>query len=173
MKKAGLSLLFFALFAFGLVQSGFAAGEKVASVNVGKILNGYTKTKDNERTLQDAGKKKEQERDKMVQSVRQLKDELALLSDDAKAKKQQALDTKIKELQDFDMQAKQDLGQQRDNMLRDILKDIDTSVKKYGEKKGLDLVLSENAIVYYNPKLDATQEILDDLNKSYPGQKKA
>jgi outer membrane protein len=107
----------------------------------------------------------------MVQSIRQMKDELALLAEDAKTKKQEDLDRKIKELQDFDMAAKQELGKQRDTMLREILTDIDTTVKRYGERKALDMVMSENALVYYNPKLDVTQEILDDLNKNYPKKK--
>jgi Skp family chaperone for outer membrane proteins len=151
---------------------GFAVAEKIATINVGKVLNGYLKTKDNERILQEAGKKKEQERDTMVQSIRQLKDELTLLADDAKAKKQEALDGKIKELQDFDIQAKQDLGGQRNTMLREILKDIDDTVKRYGERKGLDFIMSENALLYYHPRFDVTKEILDELNKNYPQQKK-
>ena len=165
MMKLSSVTLIAALVCFN--ASAFAAGEKMASVNVAKILNGYTKTKDNERILQEAGRKKEQERDAMVQSVRQMKDELALLAEDAKTKKQEDLDRKIKELQDFDMLAKQDLGKQRDTMLREILTDIDSTVKRYGERKGLDLVLSENALVYYNPKLEVTQEILEELNKGY------
>ncbi|HXV27818.1 MAG TPA: OmpH family outer membrane protein [bacterium] len=166
-----MSLFVLAVFFFSAVPA-FAVDGKFASVNVGKVLNGYAKTKDNERILQEAGKKKEQERDGLVQSVRQLKDELTLVSDDARAKKQQALDAKVRELQDFDLQAKQELGEKRNTILREILKDIDETVKSYGERKGLDYVMSENALLYYNPKYDATQEILDELNKEYPKKKK-
>ena len=173
MKQFRLHMMFFlGLFLFSNTSAVFAAGEKMALVNVGKVLNEYTKTKDNERILQEAGKKKEQERDGMVQSIRQLKDELALLADDARAKKQESMDVKVKELQDFDMQAKQELGEKRNKALREIFKDIDDTVKRYGERKGLDLILSENALLYYNPKTDVTAEILDELNKNYPKQKK-
>ncbi len=170
-KMKSVSLAVLAVFLFSNVPA-FAVEAKFASVNVGKILNGYAKTKDNERILQEAGKKKEQERDGLVQSIRQLKDELTLVSDDARAKKQEALDAKVRELQDFDLQAKQELGEKRNAILREILKDIDETVKRFGERKGLDYVLSENALLYYNPKSDSTQEILDELNKNYPKQKK-
>ena len=153
-------------------REAFAAPEKYASINVGKVLNGYTKTKDNERILQEAGKQKEEERDVMVQAIRQLKDELSLLSDDARTKKQDALDAKVRELQDFDMQAKQELGEKRNTMLREILKDIDDTVHRYGERKGLDFVFSENALLYFHARFDVTQEILDELNKNYRPQAK-
>ena len=52
--------------------------------------------------LEDKGKGKEDERAKMVDEVKKLKDEQALLSEKAKAEKQGAIDTKIKALQDYD-----------------------------------------------------------------------
>lgn len=155
-----------------LTGTVFAANEKVAYVDVAKIFEGYQKTKDNDKNLQDSGKKKEKERDVLVQNVRQLKDELALLAEDARGKKQEELDAKIRELQDFDRNAKRDLGGQRDKVMREIFKDIDDTIQRYGERKSFDLIYNERALLFRNAKFDVTQDVLTELNKSYAKQKK-
>ena len=144
---------------------------KYGFVDVAKIFDEFQKTKENDRVLQEAGKKKEDERDSFVREIRQMKDELALLSDDAKAKKQEALSKKIKDLQDFDNDTRQALGEQRNGVVREIFKDIDTAVQAVGQKKGLDLVFNDRALLYHNPKLDLTREITDQLNKNYTPKK--
>ncbi len=156
---------FIGLFIF----TGLAAaeGEKYAYVDVAKVFDGYEKTKENDRILQEAGKKKETQRDTLVQTVRQLKDEIVLMAEDARPKKQEALDAKVRELQDFDRGAKLDLGQQRNKAVREIFKDIDDTLQRYGERKGYDLIFNERALLFHNPKLDVTQDVLTELNKTY------
>lgn len=148
------------------------AGLKFATVDVAKVFDQYNKTKDNDKTLQDAGKKKEQERDAIVRDIRQLKDEMTLLADDAKAKKQDVLEAQMKKLADFDATARQALGEQRNKVVREIFKDIDDTISRFSEKKGYDVVFNERALLYHGVKYDITQEVLNDLNKNYkPGKK--
>lgn len=149
-----------------------AENEKLAYVDIAKIFDSYQKTKDKDKVLQDAGKKKEDERQGLVESVRQMKDEMALLTDEAKAKKEEAMEVKVRELQDFDRSAKRELGEQRSKAVREIFKDIDDTVRTYGERKGLDLILNERALLYHHAKYDATQEVLNELNKNYSKLKK-
>ncbi len=153
-------------------QALFAEGEKYAYVDVAKVFDEYQKTKDNDQVLQAAGKKKETERDSLVLEIRQMKDEMVLLADDAKLKKQEVLNTKIKTLQDFDMQAKQELGEQRNGVVRDIFKDIDDAVQRFGERKGLDFVFNERALLYRNSKYDVTAEVIQEINKDYSAKKR-
>ena len=168
--KQGIKLFVMALLTLALSQGAALAAEgKYAFVDVASIFDAYQKTKDNDRVLQGAGKKKEEQRDTMVREIRQMKDELALLSDDAKAKKQEAMNTKIKALQEFDEQARQSLGDQRNKVLKEIFKDIDDEVQAYGKSKGLEMVFNERALLYHDPKLDVTKEILEAVNKKYAG----
>lgn len=157
--------------AFLLTGSAFAEGEKIAYVDVAKVFDEFQKTKENDRVLQEAGKKKEEERDGLVHEIRQIKDEMVLLADDAKAKKQELLEGKMKELQDFDRDARNLLGEQRNKVVQDIFKDIDGAIQRYGERKGLDYIFNERALVYHNVKYDVTKEVIDELNKGY-GKKK-
>ncbi len=150
----------------------YADNEKFAYVDVAKIFDEYQRTKDNDKTLQEAGKKKEQQRGSLVEEIKQMKDEIALASEEAKAKKEEALESKVRELQDFDRDAKRALGAERDKVVRQIFKDIDDTVQRYGKNKGLDFVFNERAFVYHNSKYDVTQDLLTELNKNYSKQKK-
>lgn len=149
-----------------------AAPEKYAYVDVAKLFDEYVKTKDNDKVLQEAGKKKEQERDAIVQEIRRMKDEMALLSEEAKAKKQETIESKLRELQDFDTSAKRELGTQRNKVVREIFKDIDETVKRYGERKGIDMIFNDKALLYRNPEQDVTAEVLTELNKDYSKQRR-
>ena len=168
----GIMGLWFAVLFLMTAVPAFAAGEKYAYVDVAKVFDEYQKTKDNDKTLQDAGKKKEEERDAIVHDIRQMKDELALLSEDAKAKKQEALENKMRQLADFDRAAKQDLGERRNKVVREIFKDIDDTIQRYGERKGFDLIFNERALLYHHAKLDVTKDALDELNKNYSKKRK-
>lgn len=149
-----------------------AEAGKHAYVDVAKVFDQYQRTKDNDKVLQQAGKKKEQERDVLVNEVRQLKDELLLLSDEAKEKKREILQAQVKKLSDFDRDTRQALGEQRNKVVQDIFKDIDNTVQRYGERKGLEVVFNERALLYHNPKFDITQDVLNELNKDYAARKK-
>ena len=144
-----------------------AAEPTYVYVDVAVLFDEYQKTKDNDAVLKTLGESKEQERETLVKDIRGLKDELALLNDDAKTTKQEQLDEKIRKLQDFDQAAKRELGERRNKLVREIFKDIDDLVQRFGERKGYDFILNERALIYKNPKLDVTQEILKELNKGY------
>lgn len=174
MKRfAGLSVTLFIAMIFLGSGAASAAGEgKFVYVDVAKVLEGYQKTKDNDTSLQANAKKKQTERDTLVQSIRQLKDEVALLAEDARGKKQESLDAKIRELQDFESAAKRDLDGQRNKAVREIFKDIDDSMQRYGERKGYDFIFNERALLFRNAKYDVTGDVLSELNKNYSKQKK-
>lgn len=179
MKKAGV-LVIISFLAMGVLslrsafaaEAAAAAGGKYAFVDVAKVFDEYQKTKDNDQVLQAAGKKKEMERDNLVHEIRQMKDELVLLRDDAKAKKQEQLDGKVRTLQEFDEGARQALGEQRNAIVREIFKDIDNVVQRYGQRKGFDMVFNERALIYHSSQLDISKDVTDELNKDYAAKKK-
>lgn len=151
--------------------AGAAYAEKMAFVDVAKTFDTYEKTKQNDQVLAEEGKKKQTQRDAMIQEIRRLKDELALLADKNKEEKQVAIDEKIKVLQDFDQKAREELSKKRDEAVREILKDIDTVMNDYGKQKGYDLIFNERALLYHNDKYDVTTDILNELNNRYKNQK--
>lgn len=153
-----------------MLSGARAFAEQLGYVDVAVLFDEYEKTKQNDAELKKVGETKEQDREKIVKEIRALKDELVLLTDSAKMEKQDALDGKIRELQDFDTAAKRDLGERRNKLVREIFKDIDEAVQRFGERKGLDMILNERALLYHNNKYDVTQEVLKELNGTYKKQ---
>ncbi len=155
------------------VLAGAAYAEKIAFVDVAKTFDSYEKTKQNDTVLAEEGKKKQAQRDTMIQEIRRLKDELALLADKNKEEKQVAIDEKVKGLQEFDQKAREELSKKRDEAVREILKDIDTVMNDYGKQKGYDLIFNERALLYRSDKFDVTTDILNELNNKFKTQKPA
>lgn len=167
MKKV-LFALIIGLMTLSIQQpGGYAADEKFAFVNIEKLFDEYEKTKDNDKVLQEAGKEKEEERNVIVDDIRKMKDELELLGDEAKKEKQEEMNARVRELQDFDLKARQELGQKRQEIVQVIFGDIDKAVAEYGKQKNIDFILNDRALVYFNDKYDVTSDILKTLNEDY------
>ena len=149
------------------VSASVVHAENYAFVDVATVFDEYDKTKENDAVLKEMGESKETERNNLVKDIRAIKDEMVLLNDDAKVAKQEALDNKIRDLQDFDRDTKRELGERRSKLVRDIFQDIDEVVQRHGEKKGYDMIFNERALLYHNATLDITQEVLKELNKTY------
>lgn len=171
LSKKSLGLLVGSALSLYFVSPAFAE-QKVAFVDAAKVFNEYQKTKDNEAKLQAAGRKKEQERDALVYEIRRLKDEQTLLAEEARAKKQDIIDAKFKELQEFDANVRKELAAQRNETVKEIFKDIDDVVQRYGERKGYDFIFNERILLYRNPRFDVSVEILEELNREYQKKQK-
>jgi len=158
----GILTVIFVLTIFLAASPAFA--ERIAFVDVGKVFDGYQKTKEFDKTLTSEGRKKQKERDGMVQNIRRLKDEMALLSESAKGEKQDSIQSQIRDLQDFDNQVRRDLGGRRDTVVKEIFADIDGIIKNYGKQKGYDYILNNRLVLYSNEQFDVTEDILTELN---------
>ena len=145
-------------------SNAFAKEYKIGYVDLAKVSDEYAKTKDFEKTFETQVKGKDAERQKFVDEVRKLKDEQALLSDKAKAGKQSVIDEKIKNLQDFDKKVRDELIKQRNQMLGEIQKDIDTVISAYAKEAGYDLVLIKQTVLFGGTELDLTAEVVKRLN---------
>jgi len=142
----------------------FAKEYKIGYVDLAKVSDQYAKTKDFEKTFETEVKGKDAERQKFVNEIRKLKDEQALLSDKAKAEKQAIIDGKITNLQDFDRKVRDELIKQRNEMLGEIQKDIDTIISAYSKEAGYDIVLIKQTVLFAGPELDLTDEVVKRLN---------
>lgn len=166
-----------AVFALGAVLSiagdCYAKEYKIAYVDLAKVFDEYKKTKDSEQALETKAKAKEDERKAMVEELRKLKDEQALLSEKAKADKQKVIDEKIRALQAFDMKTRDELMKERNDMLGGILKDIEGLVNDYAKANGYDLILNSRMMLYAAEEYDLTAEVMQRLNSGQvPAEKK-
>ena len=160
----GLMIVFLASycpFSFAAIK------ERFATVDIGKVFDEYDKTKKYDQESQTEGRLKQEERDAIVHEIRRLRDEQALLSDEAKREEQSAIDEKMKDLDNFDNEARAKLGEKRNQAVREVFQDIENVMSQYGERKGYDLIFNDRALLYKGKQFDVTAEVLKELNERY------
>jgi Skp family chaperone for outer membrane proteins len=143
----------------------FAAEMKFAYVDVGEVFDNYQKTKDQDLVLKTAGEAKEKERNEMMAKIRSMEDELALLTADARAVKQEQLIEKKRQLEDFDRSVRQQLAEQRDKVVREIFQEIDVIVQEISAKGGYDMVFNKRVLLAQKKSFDITAQVSAELAK--------
>ncbi|MFA4991158.1 MAG: OmpH family outer membrane protein [Candidatus Omnitrophota bacterium] len=140
---------------------------KIGYIDLSRSFDEYQKTKDLDKELEKKGDAKQGEREKIVREIRKMREELELLNKEAKDKKEVDIEAKIKMLQEFDQGAKTDLTQERDNMVKDILKEMNDVIKEYGEKQGYSIIVNDRVLLYGDKAMDLTDQVIKILNERY------
>ncbi len=163
MKKAGVLS---AVLVCGMIFTSAAfAADKMAYVDLSKIFSEYSKTKQYDQTLKDKENAYTADRDKKVDEIKGFQDKLNLLSEKEKEAKKKDLDDKIQALREYDVKKQTELRKDQDGRMKEILKDIEDTVKKYAEEQGYTLVFNDRVLVYQSKSLDITDKIIERLNK--------
>jgi len=139
--------------------------KRIAWVGLERIFKEYKGTQQFEQKLDELSKSKQKERERRVSEIRNLRDELILLDNENRAAQQKRLDEKFRELMEFDQKVREELRNEREEALRAILKEIESSVKEFAKARGFDLILTDRAILYGTEGLDVTDEILEIINQ--------
>jgi outer membrane protein len=169
--KILLSVAVISLFLYGNSFAEERSG-KVASVNLSQLFDEYQKTKDYDKKLEAEQKVKEADRTKKIDEIKDLQQKLAVANDKDKDRLQAQVDEKMKVLQEFDRQAQTDLRKQRDDLLKEILKEIEKVISDYAQKEGYAVVFNDRVLLYSNPQLDITEPLIKILNEKYTPKKK-
>jgi outer membrane protein len=156
-----ISLLILAVFLAG----GTALAEpKIGFINVSQVFDSYGKTKTSDADLQKESETKRIQRETLVNAVKKLRDEVELAAPEVREDKQKVMDQKVQELQAFDRDARLVLRKKRDDMIRDLLKEIDDVIQAYGKEKGYDYIYNDRVLVYKKEANDLSKEVIDRLN---------
>jgi len=167
MKKI-LTAILISAFLLSISAPVFSESQgKIGYIDLSRSFDEYQKTKDFDKELEAKGDMKQKEREKVVQDIRKMREELELMNKNAREKKEADIEAKIKSLQDFDQEAKTDLTNERDNMVKDILKEMSDVIKDYGEKNGYSIIVNDRVLLYGAPGMDLTNEIIKILNDKY------
>jgi len=160
-------ILFFSFSGISLAQSDI----KIGYVDLSRAFDEYKKTKDFDRALEKRGDTKQGERERVVKDIRKMRDELELLNEKARRRKEQEIETKIESLQEFDQDAKAELIKERDDMVRDILEEMNDVIQEYGNANGYSAILNDRVLLYGENSMDLTDDIIKILNHKYkPGK---
>jgi outer membrane protein len=167
MKKIFIIILSCAFVSLISVSAFAESQGKIGYIDLSKAFDEYQKTKDFDKELEGKGDMKQQEREKLVQDIRKMREELEMMNKPSRDKKETDIESKIKSLQDFDQEAKTDLTKDRDNMVKDILKEMSDVIKEYGEKNGYSIIVNDRVLLYGDSGMDLTNEIIKILNDKY------
>lgn len=164
--KKGLVLTLITIFLFSVPAFAQADG-KIGYVDLSRAFDEYQKTKDFDRALEKTGDIKQEQREKLVKGIRKMRDELELMNERARKKKEGDIESRIRSLQEFDQDAKMELTKERDDMVRDILKEMNGVIQEYGKGHGYSIIMNDRILLYGDEALDLTGEIIKILNGRY------
>jgi outer membrane protein len=151
---------------FSLIPCMAEAKElKVGYVDLRRAFHEYEKAQTLDAELNEFAESTQAKRDTMVENITKLRDEAELLSETARQQKQQEMNIRIQELQEFDRDSRQIILERKDNLFREVIDDIQKIVTDKGTKGGYDYILDSRNIMYAADKYDLTQEVIDVLNK--------
>lgn len=154
--------------------SSLAAGGRIGYVDIERVFEKYQKTIDLNARLQEDRTGKIAERRAMVEGINKLKDEADLLRDEAKKKKEAAVDEKVKALYQFEEKVKREAMQKQARLQEEILGEMRAALAEIGKNEGYDMILAVTGddIGYRSEKLDVTGQVTKVLNKKYAEGKK-
>jgi Skp family chaperone for outer membrane proteins len=188
MKNLRYTILIVALLVAGVVSAGAqTTPPKMATVDMKKLFNGYYKTRLAQASIESRKTELKKEIKDMADGLgkaqaeyKQLLDQASdpAISDDERAKRQQAATDKSKEidnsraaLQQFQRQAEAQLADQSQRMSADLVGEIQKAVAAKAIADGYSIVLNSGAIetvVYASGDNDITASVLAQLNAGAP-----
>ncbi|MDR0566290.1 MAG: OmpH family outer membrane protein [Prevotellaceae bacterium] len=158
------------------------AGEGVVYVNIDSLVRGYDMYFDLQNEFEAKAKKKDGDftaRMKKFESDArdfQEKVEKGLVTRSQAQQLQEGLAKREQELLQLRQQLQSELQEEESVMLRQIQNNIQTYINEYNKDKKHSLILStsgSNVVLYGNPELNITSEVLAGLNDTYVKARKS
>lgn len=143
----------------------------VAVVDMQKVLAETKQGQAARKKLEDASKAKQE---KLDQKRKKLESDSAKLKDIKDAQKAAAAEEQLQkdymEMQQIYMTMQQELAAQEARVLEDIYKNCQTLIDKLAAEKNVDLVLirDDTTVLFVEPGLDITGELVKRYNAKYP-----
>lgn len=164
----------------GLIFLGtyiLASNSQVVYVDSNKLINGYQGMIDARKVYQQKAGGWKANIDTLTNEVkRQIMDyekESARLTAKERQLSQELIQTKQKQLYDYQQAMNTQARQEDDKMTGEVITQINAFIKKYGEDNGYTVILAATEygnVAYADESLDITDRVLEGLNKQYKGQ---
>lgn len=166
MRIAALSLV--AVLALGALPARARAEGRIAFVDLQRALNSV----DEGKIAKDSLKREFDQKQKLLDEKKVEFDRLrqdfekqaSVMSDDARKQKQGDLERKGMELQSFFVQLQKELSEREREATRGIFDKMHVLVREIAEQEGVAAVVGSEALVYADPSLDLTNELVRKYN---------
>ncbi len=141
-------------------------GLKIGYVNLDEVMRGYGKAEKMLARLESEMKEKEAETEKLVAEIKKLKAEKDLLSADARMKKEEEILEKTMALKRYRQDVEESLELKISSERKKLEKEIRDTVQVKAQAMGYSLVFLGEMVLYKDPSLDITKDVLEELNKN-------
>ncbi len=151
--------------AFGVYS--FAGGLKIGHVDTIEVFNEYQRTIDQDEQLEAKKEEVKKTLEEQEEKIRESQGRLEVLREDQREAERQKLQEMMERYSQLRQVELEEITRKRDGMMRDIVEDIDQTIKDYARKNGYDLIINGNSVLYAPKKNDLTAEVLSILNRVY------
>lgn len=158
-----------------ILGSGVLAQTKIRYIDSGKILANLPEAQELKRKLEKLQSDYNSEYQKMVQQYQDLANQLEtqslLLSPEKKAEKQRQLQDLAVQIQQFEAEkfgAQGEYFRKSQELQQPLIEKIQKVVEKIATAEGYDMIIdvATAGLVYINPKMDITDQVLQELQKA-------
>lgn len=165
-----------------LASPGLAAAQaKLAFVDFQRAVLEVDEGKAAKAQLKKEADEKQKQLDVKSDEIKKLQadfdKQVVVMSAEAKAQKGADLDRRKMEVQEFFMKLQQDLSTRERDAMRGIFEKMQNVVREIADADGIAMVVDRSALVYAQPSLDVTNEVIRKYNARFPagngGAKKA
>jgi len=152
-----------------------AQGIKIAVVDVNKILNESSVGKVAKKKIEARYEELKKKIDEKQEEAKKLKDEIdkqkILLGKEKLKEKEESLSAKVSELRKMTEEAEKEMQARQGEQTREVLKIIEATLDKMVAAEKIDLVLdrTQGGVVHFNPVMDITDRVLEQVNKEKAG----
>lgn len=155
----------------GRAPSAIPSIRGVAVVDLQKVLADTKQGQSARKKLEDSSKAKQEKLDQKRKKLEADTVKLRDMKDQQKAAQlEEQLQKDYMDMQQVYMTMQQELAQQESRVLEDIYKNCQTLIDKLATELGVDLVLirDESTVLFVEPGLDITSELIKRYNQKYP-----
>jgi Skp family chaperone for outer membrane proteins len=166
--RRSMSLALAALVGLGFMPAvSRAAGGKVATVDMARVLREYDEVKKAAQKLQQLKDGYQEQIDKKQQDIKALNDEIANAKDpEKKAKFEGQKKKKLIALQNEFQQLKEKLGEKEKEQFDAIKETIYKQIERLAQSKGVQMIFEKQWMYYPRQTEDLTDELLSTLSST-------
>lgn len=151
------------------VASAAAAESRVAVVNISTLLREAPQARDANKRLNSEFAPRREELTECGEDIqaaeRRLKKDGQRMDDLGRKRLVQKLSRQRRDCSRLQDEVRDDYNQRRNEELKDLQKLVNQIVADIADKRGLDVVLTEPAVLFVDDKVDLTDEVLDELER--------
>ena len=174
MKTKMMGLAAAGLLGITMFTNAVADEYKIGAVNVGRLFNESPQAAEVRAELEKEFGARERELIEEQKKLKELQDRLqrdsVILSETDRKRLERDLVTLQRDSQRNQNEYREDVTFRRNEEIASVQEDLFQAINAVAQAQGYDIVLPDSAAVYFNSKVDITQQVIDYIKKGTGGQ---